>query len=70
VGQEAAAGSGIFVEMRRSWSRREQIQAVVAMVVTTLAFVYFIFVLSDPITEWLLDILGLTDWALEQRESQ
>jgi hypothetical protein len=31
------------------------------MVVTTLAFVYFIFVLSDPITEWLLDILGLTD---------
>jgi hypothetical protein len=34
---------------------------VVAMVVTTLAFAYFIFFLSDPITEWLLDALGLTD---------
>jgi hypothetical protein len=31
------------------------------MVVTTLAFVYFIFFLSDPVTEWLLDVLGLTD---------
>ena len=47
--------------MSRSWTRREQIQAVVAMVVTTLAFVHFIFFLSDPITEWLLDVLGLTD---------
>jgi hypothetical protein len=31
------------------------------MVVTTLAFVYFIFFLSDPITEWLLKALGLND---------
>ncbi len=50
MGQEAAAIRGrILVEMRRNWSRRGQIQAVVAMVVTTLAFVYFIFFLSDPI---------------------
>jgi preprotein translocase subunit SecE len=60
MGQEAAAGR-VFVEVRRSWSRREQIQAVVAMVVTTVAFVYFIFFLSDPITDWLLKALGLTD---------
>jgi preprotein translocase subunit SecE len=45
--------------MRRSWSRREQIQAVVLLVVVNLAFIYFIFFLSDPITEWLLDVLGL-----------
>jgi hypothetical protein len=31
------------------------------MVVGTAAFVYFIFFLSDPVTEWLLDVLGLTD---------
>ena len=30
------------------------------MVVTTLAFVYFIFSLSDPTTEWLLKVLDLT----------
>jgi hypothetical protein len=47
--------------MRPNWSRRQQIQAVVAMVVINLAFVYFIFFLSDPITEWLLDVLGLSD---------
>jgi F0F1-type ATP synthase membrane subunit b/b' len=43
----------------RSWSRREQRQAVVAMVATTLAFVYFIFFLSYPITDWLLKVLDL-----------
>ncbi len=47
--------------MRRNWSRREQIQAVVVLVVANLAFVYFIFFLADPITEWLLDVLGLAD---------
>jgi hypothetical protein len=47
--------------MRRSWSRGELIQAVVAMVVTTLAFAYFFVILSEPITEWLLDALGLSD---------
>jgi hypothetical protein len=57
---EASARRGTFVEVRRSWSRREQIQAVVAMVVTTLAFMYFIFFMSDPITDWLLKVLGLT----------
>jgi preprotein translocase subunit SecE len=46
--------------MRRNWSLREQIQAVVAMVVGTAAFVYFIF-LADPVTAWLLDVLGLAD---------
>jgi hypothetical protein len=29
------------------------------MVVTTLAFVYFIFFLSYPITDWLLKVLDL-----------
>jgi preprotein translocase subunit SecE len=47
--------------MRRNWSQREQITAVVAMVVTTLAFTYFIFFLADPITEWFLEVLGLSD---------
>jgi preprotein translocase subunit SecE len=47
--------------VRRNWSRREQIQAVVLLVVVNLAFIYFIYFLSDPITEWLLDILGLAD---------
>jgi hypothetical protein len=61
MGKKAAAARGIFVEVRPKWSRREQIQAVVAMVVTTLAFWYFIFFLSDPITERLLDVLGLAD---------
>jgi hypothetical protein len=51
----------ISLAMRRSWSRREQIQALVAMVVGMLAFVYFIFFLADPITEWLLEVLGLSD---------
>jgi len=34
---------------------------VIAMVVANLAFWYFIFFLSDPVTEWLLDVLGLAD---------
>jgi preprotein translocase subunit SecE len=59
-GDEAAAGR-FFIEVRRHWSQSEQIKAVIAMVVTTLAFVYFIFFLSDPITEWLLKALGLSD---------
>jgi hypothetical protein len=51
----------IFPVMRRNWSQIEQIKAVVAMVVTTLAFTYFIFFLADPITNWLLKVLGLSD---------
>jgi preprotein translocase subunit SecE len=47
--------------MRRNWSQREQIKAVVAIVVTSLAFTYFIFFLADPITDWLLKALGLSD---------
>jgi hypothetical protein len=31
------------------------------MVVGMAVFVYFIFFLADPITEWLLDALGLAD---------
>jgi preprotein translocase subunit SecE len=31
------------------------------MVVSMLAFTYFIFFLADPITEWLLKALGLAD---------
>jgi hypothetical protein len=56
-------GSGfvIFSAMRRNWSRGEQIRAMIAMVVSMVAFVYFIFFLADPITEWLLDVLGLSD---------
>jgi preprotein translocase subunit SecE len=47
--------------VRPNWSRKEQIQAVVVLVIVNLAFIYFIFFLSDPITEWLLHALGLVD---------
>jgi preprotein translocase subunit SecE len=60
LGQGAPARR-IFVEVRQYWTRRQQIQAVVAMVVANLAFWYFIFFLSDPVTEWLLKVLGLAD---------
>jgi preprotein translocase subunit SecE len=31
------------------------------MVVSMVAFVYFIFFLADPMTEWLLGVFGLAD---------
>jgi hypothetical protein len=34
---------------------------VVLLVVVNLAFIYFIFFLSNPTTEWLLDVLGLAN---------
>jgi hypothetical protein len=61
LGEEAPVGQGIFVVVRQNWTRRQQIQAVILLVVVNVAFIYFIFFLSDPITEWLLDILGLAD---------
>jgi hypothetical protein len=60
VEQEAGAGRNL-IEMRQNWSRGEQIRAMIAMVVGMLAFVYFIFFLADPMTEWLLEVLGLAD---------
>ena len=45
--------------MRPRGSRRELIWAGVVAVLAALAFAYFIFFLSDPITEWLLEVLSL-----------